>query len=160
MKSRWENEACTLTSHSPSANVSFMGKGDAVVIIGVGHDLTDVPRVAEMLESKLGERFMQRVLTPGERKIGAAYTGARLHQYVAGRFAAKEAIAKSFGCGIGAKLAFRDMDIARDTSGKPICKLSPEAWDRLGLTASETIVHITITHEHSLASAFAVVERI
>ncbi|RJE88850.1 holo-[acyl-carrier-protein] synthase [Paenibacillus sp. 1011MAR3C5] len=130
------------------------------MIIGIGHDLTDVARVSEMLESKLRDRFMQRILTPGERKACSAYGGPRLHQYVAGRFAAKEAIAKSFGCGIGALLGFGDMDIGRDAAGKPVCKLSAEAWDRLGLSEADTVIHITITHERALASAFAVVERI
>jgi len=130
------------------------------MIIGIGHDLTDVARVSEMLESKLRDRFMQRILTPGERSACSSYSGPRLHQYVAGRFAAKEAIAKSFGCGIGALLGFGDMDIGRDASGKPVCRLSAEAWDRLGLSGADTAIHITITHERALASAFAVVERI
>ncbi|REK74674.1 holo-ACP synthase [Paenibacillus paeoniae] len=130
------------------------------MILGIGHDLTDVTRVSEMLESKLGERFMQRILTPGERDACAAYTGTRLHQYVAGRFAAKEAVSKSFGCGIGAQLGFGDIDIGRDASGKPICKLSSDSWSRLGLHESGTVVHITITHERTVASAFAVVERL
>lgn len=130
------------------------------MIVGIGHDLTDVARVAEMVEGRLGEKFARRVLTEKERELAKLYRGARLHQFTAGRFAAKEAISKAFGCGIGAQLNFTDMDIKKDEFGKPLCRLSEAAWARLGYKREELKIHITITHEREMASAFAVVERI
>ncbi|MCR2806114.1 holo-ACP synthase [Paenibacillus soyae] len=130
------------------------------MIVGIGHDLTDVVRVSEMLGGKYGERLMKRVLTDGERKLAESYKGARLEQFVAGRFAAKEAISKAFGCGIGGLLGFGDIDIQRDVYGKPTVSLTDEAWSRLSLRAFDTAIHLTITHERALASAFAVIERI
>lgn len=130
------------------------------MIIGIGHDLTDVTRITGMLASRHSDRFMRRILTESELLIAEGCSGARLHQYVAGRFAAKEAVSKAFGCGIGRLLSFGDIDIRRDDSGKPYVILSEEAWMRLKLDPAETALHITITHERSLASAFAVVERI
>lgn len=130
------------------------------MIIGIGHDLTDVTRVSGMLADRHGDRFMHRILTEGERLMAEGYKGSRLHQYVAGRFAAKEAVSKAFGCGIGRLLTFGDMDIRRDDSGKPHIILSEGAWERLKLKPSEIAIHLTITHERTLASAFVVVERI
>ncbi|RIX53107.1 holo-[acyl-carrier-protein] synthase [Paenibacillus nanensis] len=130
------------------------------MIIGIGHDLTDVTRISGTLGSRHGGRFLQRILTEQEQETARSYSGARLHQFVAGRFAAKEAISKAFGCGIGGLLNFEDMDIRRDVSGKPYVVLSEKAWEKLRLNAEETAVHLTITHEKALASAFAVVERI
>ena len=130
------------------------------MIVGIGHDLTDVARVSGMLDGKYGERLMLRSLTEGERRHAETDHGARLHQYVAGRFAAKEAVSKAFGCGIGGLLGFGDIDIQRDVHGKPTVTLSDAAWSRLPLRAIDTTIHLTITHERALASAFAVVERI
>ncbi|GKU80427.1 holo-ACP synthase [Paenibacillus sp. L3-i20] len=149
-----------MTTSRPSANVTIKEKAGVRVIIGIGHDLSAVHRVAEMLEGKIAERFILRILTESERAIAATYRGARLHQYVAGRFAAKESVSKAFGCGIGTCLGFQDIDIIRDEVGKPSCKLSDGAWQRLKMDPNTVRIHITITHERDIASAFAVVERI
>lgn len=129
------------------------------MIIGVGHDLVDIKRIASATEGSMGKRFMERILTAEERELAAECRGARLHQFVAGRFAAKEAVVKAFGCGIGATIGFADIDIIRDSLGKPSCLLSEGAWHRLKLDSEQIRIHITITHERMLASAFAVVER-
>lgn len=130
------------------------------MIIGIGHDMTDIRRVAAVLDGPAGERFMARIMTSGERKLAESYGGARLHQFVAGRFAAKEAVSKAFGCGIGSVMGFADIDIARGDGGKPACSLSAEAWAALGHDPRDVRVWVTITHERELASAFAVAERI
>ncbi|MFD0961461.1 holo-ACP synthase [Paenibacillus chungangensis] len=130
------------------------------MITGIGHDMTDVARIAEAIEGKAGQRFRERVLTEAERKLASSYSGARLHGFVAGRFAAKEAVVKAFGCGIGAVLGFQDIEIMPDGSGRPICTLDEAAWSRLGLPPEGIRLHVTITHEKSIASAFAVAERV
>lgn len=129
------------------------------MIIGIGHDLTDVTRISDMLKGRLGERLMERILTPDERILAGTYKGVRLSQYVAGRFAAKEAVAKAFGCGIGGRIGFEDIHMGRDDFGKPVCALSQTAWESLGLKKDEIVIHVTITHERALASAFVMVER-
>lgn len=129
------------------------------MIIGIGHDLADIDRIARLLDSSAADRFMERVLTQSERELAAGYSGVRLQQYVAGRFAAKEAVVKALGCGIGGKVGFSDITITRDSSGKPECVLSQPAWNRLMLEPDQVRIHITITHERMLASAFAVAER-
>jgi len=129
------------------------------VIIGIGHDLCEIERVSKVIMGAAGERFMKRVLAAEERERAASLAGVRLHQYIAGRFAAKEAVVKALGCGIGSKVGFADIVIRADNFGKPICTLSDAAWARLGMDADDVYIHVTITHERALASAFAVVER-
>ncbi|MCU6712214.1 holo-ACP synthase [Paenibacillus sp. J5C_2022] len=130
------------------------------MITGIGHDMTDVDRIAEAVGGRAGQRFMERVLTEAERKLASSYSGVRLHGFVAGRFAAKEAVVKAFGCGIGAVLGFQDVEILPDANGKPVCTIGEAAWSRLGLQPEYIRLHLTITHEKSIASAFAVAERV
>ncbi|AJY74007.1 holo-ACP synthase [Paenibacillus beijingensis] len=129
------------------------------MIIGIGHDLCDVSRVAKLLAGSSGDKFMARVLSGGEPVLAHSLGDARRAEFVAGRFAAKEAVAKALGCGIGASVGFTDIEIGRDERGKPQCRLSDKAWERLGYDGSvRPLMHITITHEKGLASAFAVAE--
>ncbi|MDO3412645.1 holo-ACP synthase [Saccharibacillus sp. CPCC 101409] len=129
------------------------------MIYGIGHDLLDIGRVGRLLEGAQGERFLRRILTPAEREIAAGRSG-RLAEFAAGRFAAKEAIVKALGCGIGRLVGFEDIEIVPDALGKPGVELSAAAWDRLNLPGgSAYAIHLSITHQPALASAFAVVER-
>ncbi|CAH1216768.1 Holo-[acyl-carrier-protein] synthase [Paenibacillus plantiphilus] len=129
------------------------------MIIGIGHDITSLPRMEKLLESSISERFMERILTDGELLLARGAMGKRLIEFTAGRFAAKEAVSKAFGCGIGRILSFRDIEVGRNEQGKPICQLSDGAWERLGLKAGAAVIHVTITHDESIASAFVVVEQ-
>ncbi|MGG4035699.1 holo-ACP synthase [Paenibacillus cisolokensis] len=124
----------------------------------MGHDLVDIGRVAGLLESGLAARFLERVLTSGERELAAGCAEKRRAEFVAGRFAAKEAVVKALGCGIGAKVSFADIHIGKDPMGKPEALLTEAAWKRLGLDGSRIRLFVTITHERGLASAFAVAE--
>lgn len=130
------------------------------MIIGIGHDLSDITRIAKIVDGRTGRRFLERVLSAGERELASEYTGERLYQFTAGRFAAKEAVVKAFGCGIGNILGFTDIEILRGSCGKPECNLTVAAWNRLGFNRVAVRIHVTITHERKLASAFAVAERI
>lgn len=112
-----------------------------------------------LLTGPHGQKFVERVLTEAERLI-ADRKGGKRTEFVAGRFAAKEAISKSFGCGIGRLIGFLDMEILPDPSGKPVVTLSQEAWSRLSIGSSEDYkVHLSISHQSELASAFAVIEK-
>ncbi|WP_135556890.1 holo-ACP synthase [Paenibacillus cymbidii] len=128
------------------------------MIIGIGTDLADLPRIADLLALPAGRRFMERILAPEERLL-AEQRKARLVEFVAGRFAAKEAVSKAFGCGIGRQIGFHDMIVTNDDSGKPVCTVSAAALERLGL-ADGVRIHLSITHTGGMAGAFAVVEDI
>lgn len=130
------------------------------MIYGIGHDVLEIERVASILERPIGERFMARVLTTAELEVAHA-RGERQSEFVSGRFAAKEAITKAFGCGIGKVIGFEDIEILPDRLGKPDVVLSQAAWNRLGLENGHSSyrVHLSISHQPHMASAFAIVER-
>ncbi|MDT3428476.1 holo-[acyl-carrier protein] synthase [Paenibacillus forsythiae] len=129
------------------------------MIYGIGHDVLEIQRITALLEGRLGGRFARRVLTEGELSL-AESRGGLTAEYAAGRFAAKEAIVKAFGCGIGAALGFTDIEILPDKLGRPEAFIRGEAWTRLNLPEEyDHLIHLTITHTRGLASAFAVVEQ-
>ena len=130
------------------------------MIVGIGHDITDMSRMQTILAGSSAGRFLQRILTEQELKLAESYEGKRKVQFASGRFAAKEAVVKAFGCGIGSIIGFGDINILRSESGKPECVLSEAAWQRLGLSAAAVRIHITITHDRELASAVAIVEQL
>ncbi|MFD1884553.1 holo-ACP synthase [Paenibacillus wenxiniae] len=131
------------------------------MIYGIGHDVLEIERVAAILARPHGERFMARVLTVAELEVAHA-RGSRQSEFVSGRFAAKEAITKAFGCGIGKVIGFEDIEILPDRLGKPDVVLSQAAWQRLGLQDGHSSyrIYLSISHQPHMASAFAVVERL
>ncbi|MDR0268558.1 holo-ACP synthase [Paenibacillus sp.] len=129
------------------------------MIHGIGHDVLEIKRISILLSGQLGFKFMERVLTEKERDE-ARKRGGKLTEFVAGRFAAKEAISKAFGCGIGSIISFGDIEILPDSMGRPVPVLSQGAWERLNLPGEpEYVIHLTISHQTELASAFAVIEK-
>ncbi|MEO3946522.1 holo-ACP synthase [Gorillibacterium sp. CAU 1737] len=139
------------------------------MIIGIGTDLTEISRMEEVLQRPSRDRFLARILTEQERaalslKVGQLDNtldgGKRAAEYVAGRFAVKEAVSKALGSGIGACLGFQDILVTAERSGRPVCRVSAEALHRLGLDPASVRIHISITHTEMTAGAFAVVEGI
>ncbi|MBB3113007.1 holo-[acyl-carrier protein] synthase [Paenibacillus phyllosphaerae] len=128
------------------------------MIVGIGHDMTNLERIKAIAEGEAGERFLRRILTSAEQERAAGLGGVRRLEYIAGRFAAKEAVAKALGCGIGGSLSFQDIEIGRDDNGKPCATLAAGAWNKLGHDQGSTKIHVTITHERPFASAFVIVE--
>jgi holo-[acyl-carrier protein] synthase len=126
------------------------------LIIGIGTDLVEISRVRRFLERDSGRRFMERVLTPAELELATNRQG-RLAEFVAGRFAAKEAVVKALGTGIGGITGFHDVEVLPCEGGRPTVVLSEAAMERLGLNRG-TRIHLSITHTSEMAAAYAVVE--
>src|SRR5947208_8357051 len=97
------------------------------MILGVGIDIIEVARIHASYE-RFGDRFLKRILHPNE--ISYCLSHASPAPFLAARFAAKEAISKAFGTGIGAQLGWRDMEIGRRQSGEPFVILH-EAGQKL-----------------------------
>ncbi|MFC4598511.1 holo-ACP synthase [Cohnella hongkongensis] len=131
------------------------------MIVGIGLDVVETARMERILKGASGSRFVDRVLTPRERKAWEALPARRALEFVSGRFAAKEAVVKALGCGIGATVGFRDIEVLADESGKPVCRLSSAAAMRLGWEEDGgRRVLVAITHERSLAAATALIEKL
>ena len=91
--------------------------------IGVGIDIITISRMKDVLETG-GKIFMDKVFTPWEHQ--RAETHPDRAAYLAMTFAAKEAISKAFGTGIGAELGWHDMEVRRKESGEPYLVLHGE----------------------------------
>lgn len=126
------------------------------MIKGIGIDISDMRRIDASI-ARLGDSFLSRVLTPKE--IEDMPQGPRKTEYVAGRFAAKEAFAKATGWGIGERLSWQDMTIGRDELGKPVIYLS-EKWLATYDPEGRLKFHISISHEKDYAVAQAIIEEL
>jgi holo-[acyl-carrier protein] synthase len=130
------------------------------MIIGIGSDITDVRRIAKVLD-RHGERFIGRIFTPIER-AKAEERRNRVETY-AKRFAAKEACAKALGTGLRAGVWWRDMGVVNLPSGRPTLELTGGAKRRLdAITPAgyEARIDLTITDEGPMAHAFVVISAI
>jgi holo-[acyl-carrier protein] synthase len=130
------------------------------MIIGIGSDITDVRRIAKVLD-RHGERFIDRIFTPIER-AKAEKRRNRVETY-AKRFAAKEACAKALGTGFRAGVWWRDMGVVNLPSGRPTLELTGGAKRRLeAITPAgyEARIDLTITDEGPMAHAFVVISAI
>jgi holo-[acyl-carrier protein] synthase len=122
------------------------------VNIKVGTDICSVTRVANTY-AKYGQRFVERILTPGE----AAYVLSRpkqTAQRLAARFAAKEAASKVLGTGWSG-IGWKEIEVVRRPSGEPQLLLHGRAAkvaQGLGLTKFE----VSMSHEREYATAFVV----
>ena len=116
----------------------------------VGIDLVEVERIAQTVE-RFGSRFLERVFTQQELQ-----EGRRRITWLAGRFAAKEACAKALGTGVGAAVAWRDMQVLRQPSGKPSLRLLGDAAARAAtLGLGQMDLSISHTHQYALAIVVA-----
>jgi holo-[acyl-carrier protein] synthase len=116
--------------------------------LAVGVDLVEVRRIAALVE-RHGERFTGRVFTPGER----ADCGGRAES-LAARWAAKEAVAKALGTGIGA-VGWQEIEVLRGESGCPAVLLHGRA---AALAADRGLARwaLSLAHDGGLALAFVV----
>jgi holo-[acyl-carrier protein] synthase len=127
------------------------------MILGVGTDIADVRRIAQVLE-RHGDRFIERVFTPVERAL-AERRRNRVETY-AKRFAAKEACAKALGTGLRAGVWWRDMGVVNLPSGRPTFKLTGGAGRRLlAITPPgyEARIDLSITDEGPMAFALVII---
>ncbi len=130
------------------------------MILGIGSDITDVRRIAKVIE-RHGDRFINRVYTPGER-ARAERRRNRVETY-AKRFAAKEACAKALGTGLRAGVWWRDMGVVNLPSGRPTMELTGGAKKRLeAITPAgyEARIDLTITDEGPMAQAFVIISAV
>jgi holo-[acyl-carrier protein] synthase len=126
------------------------------MILGVGIDIIEVARIQASHE-KFGERFLNRILLPNE--IAYCLSHKIPGPFLAARFAAKEAISKAFGTGIGAQLAWQDMEVARRESGEPYVILHGKG-EALLQARQGRVVLISLSHTQQHATAVAILESV
>ena len=124
------------------------------MILGTGIDIIEVARIASSHE-KFGERFVNRILLPDE--IAYCLSHKNPAPFIAARFAAKEAISKAFGTGIGAQLGWHDMEIRRKESGEPFVVLHGKGKKLFKSRRTKRLL-VSLSHTANYAAATAVLE--
>jgi len=118
------------------------------MIKGIGTDIIEISRIQKAYR-RFGNQFLQRILTPDEQQYCCTYEEPAPH--LAGRFSAKEAVAKALGTGFGSRLSWLDVEIINDSHGRPQVRLSQHA-----LAAFENpLMIVSISHCRDYATATA-----
>ena len=113
--------------------------------MNIGTDIVQISRIEKAL-SQFGDKFMKRFLHEEEIKL------VQKPASIAGFWAAKEAIAKALGCGIGHELSFHDILLNKDARGKPTFTLSDDALMKYPIQTSS----LSISHDGGFAIAVVV----
>ncbi|WLV25147.1 holo-ACP synthase [Aciduricibacillus chroicocephali] len=117
------------------------------MIKGIGMDLTEISRIERSISKS--ERLAERVLTAKELQLYREMEPKRRLEFLAGRFAAKEAFAKAAGTGIGKAVGFQDIEILPEDFGAP--KIYAAGYER-------ERIFVSITHTEHYAAAQVVIE--
>ncbi|TQR21462.1 holo-ACP synthase [Psychrobacillus vulpis] len=116
------------------------------MITGIGLDITELKRI-KYIKSKT-KKFEERILTGKELEQMKILSENRQIEFLAGRFAAKEAFSKARGTGIGKDCSFQDIEIIREHSGKP----------SLYFRGEQVNGFVSITHTKEYAAAQVILQ--
>lgn len=123
------------------------------MIFGIGTDLLDMRRIEKALVRT--PRLPQRILTPTE--LQQYQQSRRQVNFLAKRFAAKEAAVKALGTGIGRGISWQHFEVSHDELGRPLISLSGNARQRAE-QASITRLHLSYSDEGDNIIAFVIAE--
>ena len=132
--------------------VQFKGFGRCCfnMIVGIGLDIIELDRIRRIIERQPG--FIKRILTINEIEKFTTLSKERKVEFLAGRFAVKEAFSKALGTGIGEEISFQDIEVLNNEKGKPIIQLLKEF-------SHPSTIHVSITHTRQYAAAQVLLER-
>ncbi|MDR3073485.1 MAG: holo-ACP synthase [Deltaproteobacteria bacterium] len=125
------------------------------MILGLGLDVVEVSRIARSWE-KFGERFAHKVLHPLEQER-AGRAGAAAAQFLASRFAAKEAAVKALGTGFSQGIRPVDICVESMPGGRPVLRLFGKAEERLR-EMGVVRAHLSLTHGKETVAAVVILE--
>ncbi len=121
--------------------------------IAIGTDIVEIQRIASALERQ-GDKFVQRILT--EREIAEYQARGNSVAFLAKRFAAKEAIAKALGTGIGRGISFQHMIVSNNSDGAPQVELQANAAERLKQLGGTNVL-LSLSDEKNYALAYVAI---
>jgi holo-[acyl-carrier protein] synthase len=110
-----------------------------------GIDLIEKSRISAIHNSRFREKFINRILTKSEQSRLKDDNHQYNISYLAKRWAAKEAVAKCLGCGIGGQISFLDIEISSNESGEPFAEIKK--------TDQKISISISDTKENAIAIA-------
>lgn len=121
------------------------------VLLGLGCDLIEVERISHVLE-RHGERFLHRVFTEEERAYCSTLKFP--HKHYAARWAAKEAVSKTFTTGIGSHLEWTSISVYHGARNEPLVRLDEKGRALLReVGGTGILVSLSHTETHALAIA-------
>ncbi|AAU04033.1 holo-ACP synthase [Rickettsia typhi] len=123
------------------------------MLIGVGTDIVQIPRIEKIL-NLYQELFAKKILTSQELKQFTLLDKPNHATFLAKRFAAKEAVSKAFGVGIGQGINFKNITIINDNLGKPVVEVSSHYTNKL----IPFHIHLSLSDDYPICIAFAIVE--
>jgi holo-[acyl-carrier protein] synthase len=127
--------------------------GKANMIVGVGTDIVEIPRIGKMIE-RHGEHFLTRVYT--DEEIRYCQRRKESFQHFAGRWAAKEAVMKTLGTGWTRGVGWLDIEVNTKRSGQPLIVIRGSAREiatHLGI--GEVLISISHCRAYAMATAIA-----
>lgn len=117
------------------------------MIKGIGIDIVEIERIKDSMNKN--QRFIDRILTQEEKELFQKLTAEhRQAEFLSGRFAAKEALGKAMGTGIGKAFSFKDISIIKNEQGAPKMKVRDSPFK----------IWVSISHSQSHAIAQVVLE--
>ena len=119
-------------------------------IIGLGTDLVELDRLAQSV-ARSGEAFLRHTYSAAELAVLPPEGPVRI-AFLGGRWAAKEALAKALGTGIGAACALREITVLNDEAGAPVLTLEGNARRTTEARGVRRIL-VSISHEKNYATA-------
>lgn len=125
------------------------------MIFGIGTDIVQVARMQKNLD-KWGIRFAERILTPSE--ITDFNITTRKANFLAKRFAAKEATSKAMGLGFQDGLELKQISIIHEKNGKPLLEFYGFAKEFLAKNKISSS-HLSLSDEKDYAVAFVTMEK-
>lgn len=123
------------------------------MIIGLGLDLVEIPRIAASWE-RFGMRFAAKILHPLEQEKMPANPAS----FMAARFAAKEAAVKALGTGFTERIGFHDLYVSNLPGGQPEMNFINGALERMRELGADRSL-LTLTHGRDTAAAVVILTR-
>jgi holo-[acyl-carrier protein] synthase len=125
------------------------------MILGMGTDIVEISRIRKLLR-KNSDDFLARVYT--KKELQESRNKKNLAEYLAGRWAVKEALSKALGCGIGIDCNWRDISTTNDSKGAPKVRLSGFA-SKTAKSKNTGKIHVSISHEKHYACSTVILEK-
>lgn len=126
------------------------------MILGLGLDVTELSRITRAWD-KFGVRFAQKILHPDEM-ARLDLPGGSKAQFLASRFAAKEAAVKALGTGFSEGVLPMDIAVVSLPGGRPALQLHGQARERFHRMGADTI-HLSLTHGRETVAAVVIIEK-
>ncbi len=126
------------------------------MIIGMGTDIVQIRRI-DLTVKRYGDKFLNRIFTPAERAAAEKLAPSKQTAYYAKRYAAKEAISKALGSGIGHLAMWREIEILNNAAGAPVLTVTGQTADTLHKLAGGVAVRTFVSLSDDEAAVATVI---